>query len=90
VKQQDLFKAVPVSRLELQSREDLIRFITLQQQVNEAILKDNEKLRIQIYELAEKVLLIDDQYVVLKNNFFGKSSEKAPVPGFRRSGTSQG
>ncbi len=79
VNQQFLFEPVPVSRLELQSKEDLITFIELQQRVNESIIKENERLRALGAELKEQVLLIEDQYIVFKGRFFGKSSEREPV-----------
>jgi len=46
-----------------------------------SILRDNERLRARNEELKQRVLLIDDQYVVLKNKLFGKSSEREPSPG---------
>lgn len=79
INQQNLFDPIPVERLELQSKEDLITFIKLQQKVNESIIKENERLRALNREMKEQLLLIDDQYVVFKNQFFGKSSEREPV-----------
>lgn len=77
--QQFLFEPIPVSRLELQSKEDLITFIKLQQQVNASLMKHVERLSALNAELKEQVLLIEDQYVVFKSRFFGKSSEREPV-----------
>lgn len=77
--QQFLFEPVPVERLQLQSKEDLITFIKLQQKVNEDLIKRVERLSGLNHELQEQVLLIEDQYVVFKNKFFGKSSEREPV-----------
>lgn len=74
-----LFDPVPVERLELQSKEDLIEFIKLQQKVNDSIIKENQRLRALSDELREQALLIEDQYVTFKNKFFGKSSEREPV-----------
>ena len=79
VNQQNLFDPIPVERLELQSKEDLITFIKLQQKVNESMQKEVERLRALNREIKEQLLLIDDQYVVFKNQFFGKSSEREPV-----------
>ena len=76
--QQTLFESVPVERLQLQSKEDLIEFIKLQQKVNETILKDNKRLRLLNNELEQKTLYVEDHYITLKNKFFGKSSEKSP------------
>jgi transposase len=77
--QQFLFEPIPVERLQLQSKEDLITFIKLQQEVNDSIIKENERLRALNQELKEQVLLIGEQYVVCKSKFFGKSSEREPV-----------
>jgi transposase len=77
--QQFLFEPVPVERLELQSKEDLITFIKLQQEVNESIIKENERLRALSRELKEQIVLINEEYVVFKSHFFGKSSEREPV-----------
>ena len=77
--QQFLFEPVPVERLQLQSKEDLITFIKLQQQVNEDLMKHVDRLRALNAELQEQIVLIEDQYVVFKSRFFGKSSEREPV-----------
>lgn len=74
-----LFEPVPVERLELQSKADLIQFIKLQQKVNESIIKENERLRALSAELQEQLVLVDQQYVFLKSKLFGKSSEREPV-----------
>ena len=79
VSQQFLFEPVPVERLELQSKEDLIEFIKLQQKVNDSIIKENQRLRALNQELKEQVVLIEDQYVTFKSKFFGKSAEREPV-----------
>jgi transposase len=79
VDQQFLFEPVPVERLQLQSKEDLITFIKLQQQVNDSIIRENQRLRALTAELQEQVVLIADQYVVFKSRFFAKSSEREPV-----------
>ena len=79
VNQQFLFEPVPVERLQLQSKEDLITFIKLQQKVNDSIIKENQRLRALSEELKEQVLLIEDQYIVFKSRFFGKSSEREPA-----------
>lgn len=74
--QQYLFEPVPADRLSLQSREDLIEFIRLQQQVITQVTSEVKRLRALRDELEQKIFLIKDQFIVLKNKFFGKSSEK--------------
>ena len=77
--QQFLFEPIPVERLQLQSKEDLITFIKLQQQVNEDLIKHVGRLNALNQELKEQVVLIAGQYVVFKSRFFGKSSEREAV-----------
>jgi hypothetical protein len=77
--QQFLFEPVPVERLELQSKEDLITFIKLQQKVNETLAQHVARLSALNQELKEQIVLIDEQYVVFKSKFFGKSSEREPA-----------
>ncbi len=78
MEQQNLFKPVPVERLALQTKEDLILFIKLQQEVNNQLQERVEFLEAMGRELKNRVLFVKDSYVVLKNRFFGKSSEKSP------------
>jgi transposase len=81
--QQHLFEPIPVERLELQSKEDLITFIKLQQKVNDSLQKHVNKLSDRLNaledELREQVVLVEDQYIVFKNKFYGKSSEREAV-----------
>lgn len=78
MKQQDLFTPIPRTRLQTLTQEQLIEFIELQQKVNETIIRDNERLRATKGELEQKTLFVEEQYIILKNKFFGKSSEKSP------------
>jgi transposase len=76
--QQNLFDPIPVTKLQTLSHAELIEFIQLQQKVNEAILKDNERLRALNKELEQKSIYVEEQYITIKNKYFGKSSEKGP------------
>lgn len=76
--QKNLFDPIPTSKLETLNREELLQFVKLQQKVNETIIRDNERLRALNHELEQKTFCIDEQYIVLKNKYFGKSSEKEP------------
>ncbi len=76
--QQNLFDPIPTTKLQTLSREELIEFVALQQKVNLTIIRDNERLRALNNELESKTLYLDEQFVVLKNKYFGKSSEKEP------------
>ncbi len=84
MKQKNLFDPVPSHKLALQSKEDLIKFIKLQQKVNDTFQKRVQELESQAEELKQKTLLIDEQYITLKNKLFGRSSEKSPSKDDRR------
>ncbi len=78
MKQQNLFEPVPTTKLSLMSREDLEQLFLLEQQVRVTFQNDNSRLRAQNKELEQKTLLVNEQYITLKNKFFGRSSEKSP------------
>jgi len=82
VHQQDLdleilFKPVPDDRLALQSKEDLILYIKLQQKFNDDLQRHVKQLEKLNELLQQKSLWVDDQLIVLKNKLFGKSSERS-------------
>ncbi|MCB9026424.1 MAG: IS66 family transposase [Bdellovibrionaceae bacterium] len=74
--QQQLFSPVPRHKLESLSKEEMLEFIDLQGRVIDTINKDNDRLRVANNELKQKTLYIEEQYITIKNKFFGKSSEK--------------
>lgn len=64
---------------------------TLKKEEMAVLLHQEQKIRLQLQsfyneavaanvELQEKKLLLEEQYVLLKNQFFAKSSEKSPLP----------
>lgn len=75
--QQILFDPVPLTKLQVLSREELIKFIELQQRVNLTIIRDNDRLRAINNELEQKSLFVDEQFITIKNKLFGKSSERS-------------
>lgn len=76
--QQDLFKPIPTDKIALIPHDELVELFKLQQKVNETILKENERLRASNNELGQKSFYVEEQYITIKNKFFGKSSEKEP------------
>jgi len=82
VTQQDLlenvFKIVPPEKLALLSREDLIILLTGEQDLRRQIAADNDRLRALNNELEQKSLFVNERLINLKNELFGKSSEKSP------------
>jgi transposase len=80
MKQQNIFDPVPVERFEILSREELIQLAKLHQRAIVMISKDNDRLRALSEELKTKNLYLDEQFVVIKNKLFGKSSERIKRP----------
>lgn len=76
--QENLFAPIPMTKLQQLSREELIEFIGLQQKVNDSMVREVKRLRELQSELEQKTFCIDEQYIILKNKYFGKSSEKEP------------
>ena len=79
MQQKHLFEVVPSHRLAQLSKEQLIEFFEAQQDVIEPFQRKIKQLEAEASKLKQTILFIDDKYIVLKNKFFGKSSEKEPV-----------
>ena len=78
--QHNLFDAVPVERFQILSKEELVELCKQHQKIIVTVTKDNDRLRALNEELKQKSLLIEDQYVTIKNKLFGKSSERSSKP----------
>lgn len=76
--QDKLFDSVPLEKLALQSKEDLIQFIKLQQEVNNTFKREIDRLRGLNAQLQQQKLFVNQQYIFIKNKLFGKSSEREP------------
>lgn len=76
----NLFDPIPLDRFEQLTHKELLQWTKLQQKVNEQLLKEVKRLNALKDELEQKSILIEDQYIVLKNRLFGKNSEKEPPP----------
>ena len=68
---------VPVEKFDLLTREELIQFARLEQAFRIKLQKENEYFRAFNEELKQKAFLIEDKYIIIKNKFFGKSSERS-------------
>jgi transposase len=75
--QQHLFEPIPEDKMGLLTKEELIILIRGERSLRQQLQRDNERLRALNEELKQKKFLIDDQYIVLKNKYFGKSSERS-------------
>jgi transposase len=76
--QQELFKPLPSDKIALIPHNELVELFKCQQNIIERINKDNDRLRSSNNELEQKSFYIEEQYITIKNKFFGKSSEKSP------------
>ena len=93
----DVLKPVPIERLDILSKEELINFFKLEQSLRMRFEKEVVLLRNEIAELKqerfdlgsindelrEKKFLVEEQYIILKNKLYGKSSERSPSDGDR-------
>lgn len=78
MKQQEFFKPIPRHRLESFSKEEIIELFEAEQKVRRGMEKEVQRLRSKNSELEQKSFYIEEQYITIKNKFFGKSSEKEP------------
>jgi len=78
MKQENLFDPIPADKIALIPHDDLVEFFKAQQKVIETFQKEITRLQASSDELEQKRLSIEEQFVTLKNKYFGKSSEKAP------------
>jgi transposase len=65
-------------KFDLMSREDLITFAKLEQKFRLTIQKRYDAVTAAMELLNERSLLLEDQYITIKCQYFGKSSEKSP------------
>ena len=77
MEEQNLFDPVPVDRFQILSKEELVELCKQHQKIIAIVTKDNTRLRSLNEELKQKSLLIEDQYIIIKNKLFGKSSERS-------------
>jgi transposase len=75
-----LFEPVPLEKFQALTQEQLIQYIQGLQNFNEQLIHQNKKLQRRAELLEEKTLLLGEQFIVLKRNLFGKSSEKLAQP----------
>jgi transposase len=76
--QQRLLEPIAADKISLIPHEDLVQLFKGQQQIIEAFKKDNTRLRAMNNELQQKSFYIEEQFITLKNKYFGKSSEREP------------
>jgi len=75
---EELLTEIPVEKFSLLSREDLETFAKLEQKMRIQFQKENDRLRAINDELKQDSFYIEEQFINIRNKFFGKSSEKKP------------
>jgi len=80
VTQEELIAAeVPIDKFSLLSKEDMITYFKLEQDFRIKLQRRVAKLEALSDELAEQKLWLEEKYVTIKNELFGKSSERRPA-----------
>ncbi len=74
--QEDLFKVVPKTRFDLIKKGEVVYLFQEAEHTIRKLQKEIKDLRNLHGELKQKTFLVDEQYILLKNKLFGKSSEK--------------
>ena len=69
---------IPVEKFALLSKDELIAYIKGEQRLRVQLQKEVENLRAFNDELKQRALLVEEQYINIKNKYFGKSSEREP------------
>ncbi len=75
-----VFKVVPPEKLSFLTKQELILLLQGEQSLRVQLEAENRRLRALNNELEEKTFLVNEKLVTLKNELFGKSSEKSPSP----------
>lgn len=76
--QDQLFDVAPSERLTQFSKSELIEFVKQQQDVIAAFQRKIDEIQKRYNFKEQEHLTINEQYIVLKNKLFGRSSEKLP------------
>jgi hypothetical protein len=76
MEEQKLFEPEVIGRYDHLTREELINRLKVERKIVEYFRKEFTSLLERYGESGDKLLLIEDQLVWLRNELFGKSSEK--------------
>ncbi len=74
----EILDAVPPHLLTRLSKEEQLQFFDAQQRVIESLRREVAYHRARNEELEQRILLVDGQYIELKNKLYGQSSEREP------------
>lgn len=71
-----LFDPVPLERFQSLTRSQLIEYLHAQQDLSQQLTRINRDLKRRAEELEDKTVLLGEEFVVLKHELYGKSSER--------------
>jgi transposase len=83
--QEYLFKPIPHDKYDTLSRADLKILIEGQEDLIQQLRKLNDSLLKEVKASKEQAVQVQEQLLVLKSKFFGRSSEKAPSDKLKQS-----
>lgn len=77
--QEELISAeVPIDKLSLLSKEEIIILFKGEQDFRRQLQRENARLKALNDELKQQSLCLEEKYITIKNEMFGKSSERRP------------
>jgi transposase len=72
-----IFAEIPVEKLALLSKEELLVLLRGEQSLRKQLQTENVRLRALQEELKQRNLFTEEQFITIKNKLFGKSSERS-------------
>jgi transposase len=81
--QEVLFAPIPVEKMDVLTREELVILLKGEQDFRLQLQRDNARLRALHEELKQKSFLLGETYITVKNKYFGRSSEREATPSGR-------
>jgi transposase len=86
VTREELFAEVPVEKIDLLSRAELVELFKGEQKIRIKLEKEVKRLSALNEELKQKTFLVEEKYIHVKSKMYGRSSEKTPHKKSRKSG----
>lgn len=81
VEQQYLLEPIPCDKFDLMTKEELVILLKGEQKIRLHFQRENEELKRGKDEADQKAFYLEEQFVTIRNKFFGKSSERSPKTG---------
>jgi len=72
-----IFAEIPVEKMALLSKEDLLVLLRGEQSLRKQLQKENVRLLALQEELKQRNFFTEEKYITIKNKLFGKSSERS-------------